>query len=66
MQLQARLRALGYNVGPADGVVGPRTVAAAREFQSAQGLPVTGTVDSKLFDDVSAAQAATLRRSGTM
>ncbi len=66
MQLQARLRALGYNAGPADGVAGPRTVAAAREFQSAQGLPVTGTIDSKLFDDVSAAQAATLRRSGTM
>lgn len=56
-QLQGRLKALGFNPGPADGVVGPRTVIAARAFQAAYKLAVTGTIDSRLLDDVSAAQA---------
>jgi hypothetical protein len=52
--IQTRLRRLGFNPGPADGGVGPRTVAAVREFQMVYGLPVTGNVDSQLFDDVAA------------
>jgi N-acetylmuramoyl-L-alanine amidase len=31
--MQARLRNLGYNPGPVDGVLGPRTTAAIRAFQ---------------------------------
>ncbi|HKU95472.1 MAG TPA: peptidoglycan-binding domain-containing protein, partial [Vineibacter sp.] len=64
-QLQGRLRALGFNPGPADGVVGPRTVTAVREFQAAHGLTVTGTIDSGVFDDVSVAQAKTMKPTGT-
>lgn len=63
-QLQGRLRALGFNPGPADGVIGPRTVTAAREFQAAHGLTITGTIDSALFDDVSVAQAKTMKPPG--
>ena len=64
-QLQGRLRTLGFNPGPADGVIGPRTVTAAREFQAAHGLTVTGAIDSALFDDVSVAQAKTMKPPGT-
>ena len=61
VQLQGRLRALGFNAGPADGVIGPRTVTAVREFQAAHGLAVTGIIDSAVFDDVSVAQAKTVK-----
>jgi hypothetical protein len=42
---QARLQELGYPVGKADGVLGPRTRAALQKYQRAKGLSVTGTLD---------------------
>jgi TonB family protein len=44
-QVQERLHHAGYNPGAADGVPGPQTVAALRQYQTAQGLPVTGLLD---------------------
>jgi peptidoglycan hydrolase-like protein with peptidoglycan-binding domain len=44
-QAQDRLRAIGLDPGPLDGVLGPRTSEALRRFQSSVGLPVTGTLD---------------------
>jgi peptidoglycan hydrolase-like protein with peptidoglycan-binding domain len=32
-----------------DGVIGPRTKAAIKEFQSLFGLPVTGEPDDRLL-----------------
>jgi putative peptidoglycan binding protein len=46
-EAQRLLQALGYDIGPADGVMGARTVAALKSFQSSRGLPVTGTADQK-------------------
>src|SRR5262249_41752834 len=48
-QLQSRLKTLGFNPGQVDGVAGPRTIAAAKEFQTAHNLPVTGTIDTRLL-----------------
>jgi peptidoglycan hydrolase-like protein with peptidoglycan-binding domain len=45
-EVQERLNALGYDVGTPDGSAGPRTAKALREFQQAQGIPVTGRVDA--------------------
>ncbi|WP_287985337.1 peptidoglycan-binding domain-containing protein [Diaphorobacter sp.] len=45
-EAQERLNAMGYNVGTPDGSAGPKTARALREFQQAQGLPVTGRLDS--------------------
>lgn len=42
---QGRLANLGYDPGPADGAMGPRTAAALRAFQHAEGLDVTGALD---------------------
>ncbi len=39
---QARLNNLGYFCGPVDGIVGPRTERALRQFQKDQGLTVDG------------------------
>jgi lytic murein transglycosylase len=41
-QLQARLNALGYDVGTPDGVIGRRTETGIRAFQRDRGLEVTG------------------------
>lgn len=43
--LQQSLTDAGYYAAAVDGVYGPETVAAVEALQSANGLPVTGTVD---------------------
>jgi LysM repeat protein len=43
--LQVALRAQGLYLGPIDGIVGPRTVAAVRSFQRTHGLRATGIAD---------------------
>jgi peptidoglycan hydrolase-like protein with peptidoglycan-binding domain len=43
---QQALQAKGYNPGPIDGIYGPRTTAAVRDFQKAEGLKVTGKMDA--------------------
>ncbi len=40
--IQRRLRDAGFDPGQIDGVVGPKTRAAIREFQRARGLSVDG------------------------
>jgi hypothetical protein len=45
--LQVALRAQGLYRGPIDAISGPETVAAVRDFQRIQGLPVTGLADAR-------------------
>lgn len=49
LRVQAGLKAFGNADIEMDGVVGPRTVAAIREFQSLFGLPVTGEPNAETF-----------------
>jgi hypothetical protein len=44
-QVQEALKNHGQHPGPIDGIMGPRTRQALREFQRANGLQQTGTVD---------------------
>lgn len=44
---QARLDALGFDAGAADGQMGPHTRAALQAFQRAHGLPPTGALDAR-------------------
>lgn len=44
--LQLILNESGYNAGSVDGVIGQKTVAALRDFQSRNGLNATGSLDS--------------------
>jgi peptidoglycan hydrolase-like protein with peptidoglycan-binding domain len=45
--IQGQLRALGYDVGEPDGSFNNRTRRALREFQTRQGLEVTGYVNQQ-------------------
>lgn len=43
---QEKLKGLGYDPGPVDGLIGPQSQAAIRNFQQAKGLDTTGRLDS--------------------
>jgi peptidoglycan hydrolase-like protein with peptidoglycan-binding domain len=46
--IQSMLNELGYNSGPADGIVGPRTEAAIQHFQVAANMSVDGRSSPEL------------------
>ena len=45
--MQQALKARGHDPGPIDGVHGPRTSAALKSFQQAEGLTVSGHADTE-------------------
>ncbi len=47
LYLQKLLRMAGYEFGPLDGIVGPRTRAAVKRFQSSEGFSQTGEFDKQ-------------------
>lgn len=59
--VQARLNNLGFQCGPVDGVLGPRTLAALNQFRAHVGLPAADEVDDptlkKLRDEHDAMSA---------
>jgi hypothetical protein len=50
MSVQTKLTDDGYYHGQIDGVLGPSSLEAIRQFQSDHGLAVTGKIDPKLLD----------------
>ena len=48
-QIQQRLQSLGYDPGPADGLMGPRTANAIRSFQRANGIHPDGLASGTLL-----------------
>ena len=48
-QVQDALVRLGYDPGPADGLIGERTTRSVRAFQQRSGLPVDGRVTQPLY-----------------
>ena len=45
--VQQALKQKGYDVGTIDGQLGPTTDSALRNFQQAQGLPQSGSLDQQ-------------------
>jgi hypothetical protein len=50
--VQRRLVRLGYNPGAVDGLMGPATEGAIKQFQKANGLPPEGIITEPLLDAV--------------
>lgn len=46
-QAQQKLSAAGHDAGAADGIAGPKTQAAVKEFQQSKGLQTSGQLDQK-------------------
>ncbi|MFD1891827.1 peptidoglycan-binding protein [Ottowia beijingensis] len=49
-QAQQRLLDKGYDPGTVDGISGPRTANALRQFQRDEGLMATGRLDSETMN----------------
>ncbi|WP_159787780.1 GH25 family lysozyme [Sodalinema gerasimenkoae] len=49
VQVQRSLRGKGYDIGALDGVFGPKSQEATREFQTALGLTATGEITSRTW-----------------
>ena len=49
VRLQSELAERGYDVGPADGVIGPKVRGAIRTYQADARLPVTGEANHSLL-----------------
>jgi hypothetical protein len=52
---QGQLARLGFNPGPVDGVIGPRTTEAIRAFQRSQHLPESGRLTEDTLQRLRAA-----------
>jgi len=50
--IQKNLRQLGYDPGPVDGQVGPRTTSAIRAYQQQAGLAVDGQPSAALLEHI--------------
>ncbi|WP_162143785.1 SEL1-like repeat protein [Hellea balneolensis] len=57
-QVQTLLTDLGYDIGGADGSIGPKTRAAIMSFERANSLPETGRVNTALLDRLELAAGA--------
>ncbi len=49
-KVQSALKEKGYNPGPVDGIMGPRTSKALRDFQIKNDIPVSGEIDKPTLD----------------
>jgi peptidoglycan hydrolase-like protein with peptidoglycan-binding domain len=52
--MQEALKDRGFDPGPIDGVMGPQTAAALREYQRAENLRITGQLDAATVSSLSA------------
>ena len=57
-EIQRNLQQLGYNTGVPDGIVGSRTISAARNFQRASGRQADGILGNALLRQLLAARGA--------
>ncbi|MPZ43045.1 MAG: lytic murein transglycosylase [Betaproteobacteria bacterium] len=60
-EVQEHLIGQGFDIGNADGMIGPKTREAIRAYQSANGLPADGRAGGRVLDHLRAATRARAR-----
>jgi peptidoglycan hydrolase-like protein with peptidoglycan-binding domain len=63
---QERLQALGYQAGSPDGVLGAKTIAALKKFQSDHELSATGVLDRKTLDALNSPNPSKTAKTSTV
>ena len=58
-RIQERLQAAGFDAGAADGLFGPRTRAAIRQWQAARAAPATGYLNRSTIEALSNPDSST-------
>ena len=56
-QAQEKLSAAGHDAGAADGMIGPKTQAALKEFQQSKGLEPSGQLDRQTLAELGVSDA---------
>jgi peptidoglycan hydrolase-like protein with peptidoglycan-binding domain len=56
--VQRRLKDLGFDPGPLDGSIGPRTIGAIRAYQRSIGVAPDGNLTRELYDRITGASPA--------
>lgn len=51
-EAQQKLSAAGHDAGPADGIMGPRTAQALKDFQQDKGLEASGQLDQRTLAEL--------------
>lgn len=64
-QAQRRLAESGFEPGPIDGLIGPRTRSAIKAFQKSKGLNVNGRLDATTLKTLLPVEAASLKKKST-
>jgi peptidoglycan hydrolase-like protein with peptidoglycan-binding domain len=60
-KIQATLEAKGFDPGPIDGVIGPKTRAAVRKYQDHFGIKASGEIDNQTLFALGTVQFVTGR-----
>jgi peptidoglycan hydrolase-like protein with peptidoglycan-binding domain len=51
-EMQKLLNERGFEAGPVDGIIGPKTTKAVREYQESRGLVATGNPDEETLKEL--------------
>ncbi len=62
--IQEALSEMGYDPGPADEIIGPKTTAAIRQYQEDHGLPIDGNATPELAAHMQEQKAASAQQAG--
>ena len=57
-EAQTLLKALGFDPGAADGIIGPNTINAVKRYEPSRGWPPSGEIDIRLLESLRASKAA--------